>query len=205
MAARPRPTHLTEPGDAERRHESHEPVAGRVGVDGVGFDDGRPTAPGLLPRCLEETGHEPLPPVLARHEKADEGPDVVLRGHRDVLAPQPAVRGARRDGTPGDGLAFEVAQGPHRNPGPHPAFQRGFPARAIPRRRSTGRGTPDHAPAVLRPAAGFEEPLQIAPAAPIHFMEDELHDCRASVELPFWPPPPEPAALPLRMARRRWL
>ena len=62
----------------EHGYEPHEPVARRVFVNRIGFQDPGSARAGVLDGCSEHSLGQASASVLPEHEEADDGPDAFI-------------------------------------------------------------------------------------------------------------------------------
>src|SRR5688572_11099 len=165
---------LPETGLSELRHEPHEPVARRIGIDRIGLDHPGALGAGVGDRGLEGLAAEALTAHRPLEEEAGERPDALL--HLPFLlepAERPVGR-ARRDRAPGDRLVALIADDADWNARFHP-FVHGRLALGILHVTRLGSARPPgHAPAIFGRPRAFEQSGEIVPARLFDLVEGEL-------------------------------
>ncbi len=175
------PADLAKSCCCKRLHVSHKTIAGRSRINGIRFDHGRSTLPGVLHRCFDDLFRQSLSAQLATNEKADQRPYLFRTFDSVVRTAKVTICWPRGDRAPCNGLTFGIAEQPDRHVIADVLLYCSFPIRTL---RGFGAGSPHHAPAVFWSAPALEQALEISPACSIYVvklkLEHALHDSEAA-------------------------
>jgi hypothetical protein len=105
---------LTKSRCCKRLYISHEAIAGRAWINGIGFDNGRSALLGVLHRCFDDLFRQSLSAQLSTNKKADQRPHLLRPVAGVVRTAQVTVCRPRGDRAPCNGLTFGIAEQPDR-------------------------------------------------------------------------------------------
>ena len=181
MAAYADHPHFFEAKGLEGSDTPHVRVARRVVIDGVGLDRLCVIFFGVVDGSLDEVGGDPLASVADLDEEAADRPDIFVVGSiRDVsFTAEVFVGFERRDRAPCDGFVAVVSEDADRSVCGYGLVQGLFFGGRTGASKGGWYGSENHAPAVFRTTARFEESLEVWPA--VRSDGEEFHLGRRSL------------------------
>jgi hypothetical protein len=144
-------SYLTKARGLKRGYETHEPVAGRVGVNRIGLNYLCALGPGMFHRSCDKLLSSPLAAELPGYEEAHQRPDVARIIRRTLSAAQVPISSTRSNRAPRNWVFIDVTKDAYGYAFLDPPLQGGLLRSAIAPALSSGHRTPYHAPAVLGP------------------------------------------------------
>jgi hypothetical protein len=129
----------------------------------------------MLDGGFDDSLSDPVPPKPTHNKETGDGPDSFVRG---VIINEPTICRSWSNRTPSDRFIANVSEQPDGNTGRNPLGHRSLTAGSVCTLCFLRSSTPHHTPTGLGTTSAFKKPLEVRPAALIHFMEYKMVEFR---------------------------